>query len=74
MKKFKKLKKPVTMKVYTKTPSKWILIDEETGQVYRGNEIFANKDGHNGWKELEKSMTTEEYCLNHGIDPYLQTR
>jgi len=54
MKKFKKLKKPVTMKVYTKTPSKWILIDEETDQVYRGDEIFANKDGHNGWKEIKK--------------------
>lgn len=54
MKKFKKLEKPVTMKVYTKTPSKWILIDEDTGQVYRGNEIYANTNGHNGWKEIKK--------------------
>ena len=54
MEKFKKLEKPVTMKVYTKTPSKWILIDEGTGQVYRGNEEHAKTPGHNGWKEIKK--------------------
>lgn len=28
----------VDLKVHTKCPSKYILIDEETGDVYRGNE------------------------------------
>tara|TARA_Y100000401_G_C8221671_1_gene173625 strand:- start:40 stop:261 length:222 start_codon:yes stop_codon:yes gene_type:complete len=72
--KFNKLEKPVTMKVYTKKPSKWILVDQETGQVYRGNENLANKEGHNGWEKIEENMTKEEYCLKYGIDPYLQTR
>ncbi|MDB2675556.1 hypothetical protein N9Y90_03390 [Flavobacteriales bacterium] len=31
------LEKPVELKLITKCPSKWILIDEETGQVYRGS-------------------------------------
>lgn len=30
------LEKPVELKLITKCPTKWILIDEETGQVYRG--------------------------------------
>jgi len=50
---YKKLEKPVTMKVYTKTPSKWTLIDNETGQVYKGNEKLANKEGHNGWEYIK---------------------
>tara|TARA_R100001443_G_scaffold113918_1_gene129241 strand:- start:3179 stop:3349 length:171 start_codon:yes stop_codon:yes gene_type:complete len=50
MKKFDKLDKPVTMKVYTKKPKKWTLIDEETGQIYRGDEELAKKEGHNGWR------------------------
>lgn len=32
------LEKAIELKVITKCPSKWILIDEETGQVYRGTE------------------------------------
>ena len=48
--KYKKLEKPVTMKVYTKTPTKWTLIDEETGQVYKGNEKLANIPDNNGWE------------------------
>ena len=34
----KELDQPIELKVITKCPSKWILIDEETGQVYRGTE------------------------------------
>ena len=34
----KELNQPIELKVITKCPSKWILIDEETGQVYRGTE------------------------------------
>lgn len=30
------LEEPVELKLITKCPTKWILIDEETGQVYRG--------------------------------------
>jgi hypothetical protein len=33
--------------VITKCPTKWILIDEETGQVYRGSE---NKEVGKMWK------------------------
>jgi len=55
---YKKLEKPVTMIVYTKTPTKWTLIDNETGQVYKGNKELANKDGHNGW-ELIKGIDSE---------------
>lgn len=46
--KYKELDKPVTLKVYTKCPSKWTLIDNETGQVYTGMEVIPDK--HNGWK------------------------
>jgi hypothetical protein len=35
---FATTEKPVDLKVHTKCPSKYLLIDEETGQVYRGNE------------------------------------
>ena len=31
------LEEPVELKLITKCPTKWILIDEETGQVYRGS-------------------------------------
>jgi len=51
--KYKKLEKPVMMKVYTKTPSKWTLIDNETGQIYQGSEVLANKKDHNGWEYKE---------------------
>lgn len=34
----KDLEHPIELKVITKCPSKWILIDEETGQVYRGTD------------------------------------
>ena len=30
------LDKAITLKVYTKAPLKWLLIDEETGVKYRG--------------------------------------
>lgn len=31
------LSSPIDITIHTKVPSKYILIDEETGQVYRGN-------------------------------------
>jgi hypothetical protein len=50
---YRKLEKAVDLKVHTKTPSKWVLIDQETNQVYEGNEKYANKEDHNGWKEIK---------------------
>ena len=35
---FKTLKKSVSLVVKTKSPSKWILIDRETGQMFQGSE------------------------------------
>jgi hypothetical protein len=34
---FKEFPKPITLIVYTKTPSKWLLVDRETGATYEGN-------------------------------------
>lgn len=34
---FESLDVPVMLKVKTKSPSKWLLVDRETGQVYQGN-------------------------------------
>lgn len=35
---FKENEDPVYLVVKTKVPTKWMLIDRETGQVYLGNE------------------------------------
>ena len=43
------LEKPITLKVYTKCPEKWLLIDLETGERYTGHAT----DGKNDWKKLE---------------------
>ena len=45
------LENPVELKVITKCPTKWILIDEETGQVYRGSE---NKEVGKMWELISK--------------------
>ena len=45
------LENPVELKVITKCPTKWILIDEETGQVYRGSN--STKVGQM-WKLIKK--------------------
>jgi hypothetical protein len=39
------LDKAKTLKVHTKCPEKWLLIDMETGQHYRG----FSTDGHWDW-------------------------
>ena len=28
---------PIALNIYTRCPSKWILVDTETGQTYQGN-------------------------------------
>jgi hypothetical protein len=52
-KKFKELIEPIDLIVHTKCPEKWILLDRETGQTYKGNvkgywyrldPIIKNKD------------------------------
>jgi hypothetical protein len=45
------LDQAVELKVITKCPTKWILIDEETGQVYRGSE---NKEIGKMWDLITK--------------------
>jgi len=35
--KMEELEQAVELKVITKCPEKWLLIDQETGQVYRGS-------------------------------------
>lgn len=42
---FEELDDSVNLIIKTKCPSKWILVDRETGQVYQGN-----KSGH--WDKI----------------------
>jgi hypothetical protein len=35
---FTELEEAITLNVYTKVPAKYILIDTETGQVYKGSD------------------------------------
>lgn len=37
MDEYEKLDKPIDLVVHTKKPTKWILVDRETGEVYQGN-------------------------------------
>jgi len=34
---YSKLEEPINLLVHTKSPTKWLLIDRETGQVFQGN-------------------------------------
>jgi hypothetical protein len=29
---------PVSLTIYTRCPEKWVLVDTETGQIYKGNQ------------------------------------
>lgn len=42
---------PITLIVKTKCPSKWLLIDMETGEQYIGYET----QGKNSWKKLKET-------------------
>jgi hypothetical protein len=46
IKKFEEFNDPVDLIVHTKCPDKWLLIDKETGEMYKGNHT-----GH--WDRLE---------------------
>ena len=45
-KQFEQLNVPVDIIIHTKVPTKWLLVDRETGQVYSGSE-----NGH--WDRLD---------------------
>jgi hypothetical protein len=34
---FDELDAAIELKVYTKSPNKWLLLDRETGQIFQGN-------------------------------------
>lgn len=36
---YEEIDSPVELRVLTKAPTKWLLIDRETGQVYVGNDM-----------------------------------
>ncbi len=46
----KELEKSVTLEVKTKCPSKWMLIDLQTGERYIGHEDPAKGPSH--WKKI----------------------
>jgi|TARA_R110000868_G_scaffold95916_3_gene263633 hypothetical protein len=45
----KQLKNPITLKIYTRKPNKWILIDTETKQRYQGRN---SKIKFKQWKKI----------------------
>jgi hypothetical protein len=46
--------KPVTLKVYTKCPEKYMLIDMQTGERYIGTRSSENHD----WKKVDTCRTS----------------
>jgi hypothetical protein len=59
-KEYTSLDEAVDLNVHTKSPTKWILIDRETGQTYQGNDKGCwdrldpvIKDSHNFTKQPE---------------------
>ena len=48
-KNLKTMNTPIELVVYTKVPSKWILIDSETGQYYKGTD---NKQKFKNWRKI----------------------
>jgi hypothetical protein len=44
---------PVSLTIYTRCPTKWVLVDTETGQTYAGN-----TDGY--WDRLEPVIRGEQ--------------
>ena len=45
------LDEPVTLKVYTKCPEKWLLTDLETGEQYLGYSSSGSLD----WRKLDNT-------------------
>ena len=48
------LDEPVTLKVFTKCPEKWMLIDLETGERYIG----YSTEGINDWRKVNTCRTS----------------
>lgn len=49
---FEELDSAIEIKVYTKSPNKWLLVDRETGQIFQGN-----KNGY--WDRLDPVIKGE---------------
>jgi hypothetical protein len=49
---FEELNSAIEIKVYTKSPNKWLLLDRETGQIFQGN-----KNGY--WDRLDPVIKGE---------------
>ena len=47
------LDKPVILQIKTKCPNKWTLLDNETGEVYRGKSNFEDNGLH--WEKLNRN-------------------
>lgn len=43
----------IDLTIHTKCPSKWLLIDLETGQSYRG---LKNPNAYGKWQRTEKTI------------------
>jgi hypothetical protein len=55
---YEEVQNPVELKVLTKAPTKWLLVDRETGQIYVGNagghwDKLIPKQGENRWDETK---------------------
>jgi hypothetical protein len=50
--KVEELDTPVLLEVYTKCPSKWKLVDMETGEEYIGQDPEADKVQPQYWKRV----------------------
>lgn len=53
LKRFKTFIKPVNLQIKTKSPTKWLLIDRQTGETYQGND-----NGY--WDKLEPKIKKEK--------------
>ena len=47
------LDNPVILQIKTKCPNKWTLLDNETGEVYRGKSNFEDNGLH--WEKLNRN-------------------
>lgn len=45
------------MTVYTKAPTKWLLVDRETGEVYQGNHLGS-------WDRMEPYVDEQKRARN----------
>jgi hypothetical protein len=49
---FDELDSAIELKVYTKSPQKWLLVDRETGTIYEGNNLGS-------WNRLDPVVKGE---------------